>query len=289
MKTVEYFFCRLCFNADVIEPLEENDSFVVHTPEGTFKLTKTEFYNTFPNVVKTKSYRERRLYHYKHIPKRIRPFQIIVPNEINVQLLVQNMYIDMVGNKIRDKIKELGELWHSSENNPWINVDKEVKNAWIKLIEQWVNNKDMPLIVRKNTSRKGQSFLHPSGREIIISDNTFAIWVFDCVIKGEIFTLSQLKEMLRCNKIPMVFMQTNDIKTKAKYSKTLGQHSLLGWKICHIESVGLNTNKNIEELDIVKIQDHFKKYASPDNMFVLPKEIGGLGEIGIFIEAQKDK
>lgn len=87
----------------------------------------------------------------------------------------------------------------------------------------------------------------------------------------------------------MVFMQTNDIKTKAKYSKTLGQHSLLGWKICHIESVGLNTNKNIEELDIVKIQDHFKKYASPDNMFVLPKEIGGLGEIGIFIEAQKDK
>ena len=80
---------------------------------------------------------------------------------------------------------------------------------------------------------------------------------------------------------------TKEIKDKAKYSKPLGIYSLPDWKLCHIESIGLKTNKNIETLDIKTIKEHFRKYAGPDNMFVLPKEIGDLGEIEIFIEEQK--
>ena len=48
-----------------------------------------------------------------------------------------------------------------------------------------------------------------------------------------------------------------------------------------------NINKSIEELDIRDIQNHFRKYANPCNMFVLPKEIGDLGEIQIFIDEQR--
>ena len=44
-----------------------------------------------------------------------------------------------------------------------------------------------------------------------------------------------------------------------------------------------------EELDILAIKEHFKKLASPYNMFVLPKEIGDLGEIQIFIDEQRKK
>lgn len=51
--------------------------------------------------------------------------------------------------------------------------------------------------------------------------------------------------------------------------------------------MGFNTNKNIEDLEISDIEDHFKKYVNPKNMFVLPKEIGYLGEIDIFVEEQK--
>ena len=55
---VEYSFSRLCFKADVIEPLNDDDIFAVHTPDGTFQMTKADFYRVFPNVVASKSYRD---------------------------------------------------------------------------------------------------------------------------------------------------------------------------------------------------------------------------------------
>ena len=59
---VEYTSSRLCFKADLIEPLNDNDSFIVYTPNGTFKFTKADFYHVFSNVIGTKSYQEGRLY-----------------------------------------------------------------------------------------------------------------------------------------------------------------------------------------------------------------------------------
>ena len=44
MKTIEYTFSRLCFKADVIESLDDNDVFIVHTPDGSFRMTKADFY-----------------------------------------------------------------------------------------------------------------------------------------------------------------------------------------------------------------------------------------------------
>ena len=55
---VEYTSSRLCFKADVIEPMKENDSFVIHTPDGVFMFTKADFYRVFSNVIETKSYQE---------------------------------------------------------------------------------------------------------------------------------------------------------------------------------------------------------------------------------------
>ena len=55
---VEYTSSRLCFKADLIEPLNDNDSFIVHTSDGTFKFTKADFYRVFSNVIETKSYQE---------------------------------------------------------------------------------------------------------------------------------------------------------------------------------------------------------------------------------------
>lgn len=39
-----------------------------------------------------------------------------------------------------------------------------------------------------------------------------------------------------------------------------------------------------KEIWIYLIKEHFRKYINPNNMFVLPKEIGYLGEIDVFIE-----
>ena len=50
-----------------------------------------------------------------------------------------------------------------------------------------------------------------------------------------------------------------------------------------------NSSKSINEIDIHSIEEHFRKYANPYNMFVLPKEIGDLGEIQVFIDEQRRK
>ncbi len=282
---VEYTSSRLCFKADLIEPLKENDSFIVHTPNGTFKFTKADFYRIFPNVIETKSYQENRIYSCKYPPKRALPF-LISGQSMKCRQSEKCMPIkDLVGEEIRMKIREIGALWHNSPNNP--QIDNEVLKRWDNLIEEWITDKDMPLIIRKETNKRGQSFVHPCGREIIISDNTVAIWAYSNVLKGTVLTLSQIKELLRQKELPMVFMATKEIKANAKYTKPLGGYAMSDWKLCHIQPVGFNTNTSIEDLEISDIENHFRKYVNPNNMFVLPKEIGYLGEIDVFIDEQK--
>ena len=282
---IEYTSSRLCFKANLIEPLKDNDSFIVHTPNGTFKFTKADFYRVFSNIIETKSYQEGRLYSYKYPPKRAMQFLISGQTKPYKQSERCMPTKDFVGENIRMKIKEIGILWRNSPNNPQIDV--KILENWNNLIEEWIANKDMPLIIRKETSKRGQTFNHPCGREIIVSDNTVAIWVFSNVLNGKVFTLSDIKDLLQNNELPMVFMATKEIKAKAKYTKSLGSYALSNWKVCHIKPVGFNTNTSIEDLEISDIEDHFRKYANPNNMFVLPKEIGYLGEIDVFIEEQK--
>ena len=282
---VEYTSSRLCFKADLIEPLKDNESFIVRTPNGIFKFSKSDFYRVFSNVIETKSYQEGRMYSCKYPPKRAMQFLISSQSSTFKPSERRMPTKDLVGEEIRMKIKELGTLWHNSPNNPQIEVD--VLENWNNLIEEWIADKDMPLIIRKETNKRGQSFVHPCGREIIVSDNTVAIWVYSNVLKGTVFTLSQIKELLSQKELPVVFMATKEIKAKAKYTKPLGSNALSDWKLCHIQPVGFNTNTSIEDLEISDIEDHFRKYVNPNNMFVLPKEIGYLGEIDVFIEEQK--
>lgn len=76
MSNNEYKATRLLFRAEVIEPLKDSDVFRVHTPEGTFSMTKADFYKVFSNVVKTKSYRDRGIYHYPKIPTKALVFLV---------------------------------------------------------------------------------------------------------------------------------------------------------------------------------------------------------------------
>ena len=131
------------------------------------------------------------------------------------------------------------------------------------MIQEWSDDENMPLIVRKETNKRGMSFIHPSSnREIIISDNTVAIWIFSNVLKGIVFTKSQIKEKLRNKELPIVFMATKEIKKYANYPTALGSASLPDWKLCHIDPIGFNTSKSITELEIDEIKEHFKKYTN---------------------------
>lgn len=198
--------------------------------------------------------------------------------------------IDLVGTNIRNKIRELGCLWRLSERN--LRISKDVLTSWNRLIEEWIEDETMPLIVRKN-SQRGREFIHLSGRKIIVSDNTFAVWIYHNALNGKTFDIPEIKSKLNNNEIPMVYALSVEEKKFAKYTKTLGISSLSDsetkWKLCHIEPVGLKTRKSLDSLDINDIVESFKRFANPMNMFILPKEIGGLGEVQEFIDEQTYK
>lgn len=80
MSNNEYKATRLLFRAEVIESLADNELFSVHTPEGTFSMTKADFYRVFSNVVKTKSYRDKGVYHYPTTPQKLYSFLMLQSN-----------------------------------------------------------------------------------------------------------------------------------------------------------------------------------------------------------------
>lgn len=72
-----YIAKRLLFKADIIEPLSDEDIFAIHTPEGTFQMTKADFYRVFDNVVKSDSYSKTLgFYHYPKIPQKAMQFLV---------------------------------------------------------------------------------------------------------------------------------------------------------------------------------------------------------------------
>lgn len=70
----QYPFTRLCFKADFIEPLAPEQEFRVDTPEGSFQMSKADFYQVFANVVASRSYREGGIYHYSRTPRKAMQF-----------------------------------------------------------------------------------------------------------------------------------------------------------------------------------------------------------------------
>ena len=88
--------------------------------------------------------------------------------------------------------------------------------------------------------------------------------------------------MLENDQIPFMMVANKN----AKYKKTQEPNTTDGWKLCHKEEVGFKTRKSVNELDIKLIERKFFLFANPKNMFLLPKDIGGIGEIKEFIEEQ---
>lgn len=72
----EYSHSRLCFKAEIIEPLSMNDRFCIVSNDGVFAMTKREFYDNFPNVVASVSYTRDKIYHYKQPPQKALRFKI---------------------------------------------------------------------------------------------------------------------------------------------------------------------------------------------------------------------
>ena len=282
--TTDYSSANLCFKANIIEHLSDEDTFVIHTQNGSFRFTKAQFYQIFSNVVKSDSYKVRGIYCYSKTPQKAMPY--LISGELaDKPRKSKKVTEDLVGNDIRTKIKEIAKIWQNSKE--YCLVKTSTLEGWNKVIEEWINDNDMPLIVRKETNKRGHIFTHCHNgheRKIIIADNSLAIWIYGKARENKVCTLDDIKVLIKEKKLPVMFMCPKDTKDNVEYPVALSGNPLSGLKLCHIKAVGFNTHKSILDLDIKDIENHFRRYANPNNMFVLPKEIGYLGEIDVFID-----
>jgi arsenate reductase-like glutaredoxin family protein len=186
---------------------------------------------------------------------------------------------------IIELITQTGKAW--KEFNKSNLFDRETLKHWHELVQEWSTTSDLPLIVRNSKFSRGSIVLHVSGREIAFCDNTTACWVAEKVFEKEKPSLTDIKRMLQKDEIPFKFAAAKGEQDKAKY-KCISKNRLnkAGWKLCHIEGVGLNDQKDIIDMDLEIIKRKFILLLDPNNFFILPKEIGGLGEVEWFINSQ---
>jgi len=187
---------------------------------------------------------------------------------------------------IKRLILRFAEEWATSEDRPKLTCNQLA--IWDQLIEEWIGDKSLPIMVRKFDKGlpRGSHQIHESGRILIPTDNTPAHWAFESAWSGDVSSLATIASLLEDDKIPIAMILKTFEKSGAK-QKCSGRKNGLnskGWKLCHIDPVKVGKG-NILTKPISDIENQFRRFISPRNMFLIPKNIGGLGEVTEVIEA----
>lgn len=180
-------------------------------------------------------------------------------------------------------LRELGRAWANSPVRPCVQAD--VGTAWDNLLAEW-SRSDLPLVIRKNGGVRGSAIVHTSGRELIVADNSPAQWAFARAHGGHTYSLSDIRRMLSNDAIPFTFATKAAEKPLMKYRCTLSARENVnkcGWKLCHMEAIGLSTSTALAQLPLSNLARHFALLMAPSNHFVVPLQWAGLGEVPEFI------
>jgi hypothetical protein len=86
-------YSRLTFVRDFIEPLALDDIFRIETPTNVFEMSKRDFYDIFPGVVKSQAYKDNGFYNYTVPPQKVVQFRVDGQQSAIVQRSPQGKYI----------------------------------------------------------------------------------------------------------------------------------------------------------------------------------------------------
>jgi hypothetical protein len=176
-------------------------------------------------------------------------------------------------------IVELGRAWAKADVRPRLPTD--AKLHWDRLTREWADS-DLPFVVRKSNGIRGKVTVHTSGRKVISADNSIAQWAY-CRAMNEVkYSIADIRDLLDCDKIPFAYATTARDKSMMDYKCTLSADAnlnKLGWKLCHLRSVGLRSKTPIDRLPIDELKRHFCDLLMPSNHFLVPLRWQGLGEL----------
>jgi hypothetical protein len=99
-------------------------------------------------------------------------------------------------------------------------------------------------------------------------------------------TVSDIQGWFAQDLIPIAMILKQTEKEGAQFRCTRQRISLngLGWKVSHLDDVGLG-RATIETVPIPQLQEHFRRFIAPGNMFLMPLEWSGLAEVSQMIAA----
>ena len=98
--------------------------------------------------------------------------------------------------------------------------------------------------------------------------------------------------MLSIDRVPVAMVLKASEKVGAKYrctrQSTPGPNQM-GWKVAHIDDVGLGYSGSVTSAQIRELKKHFVRLLSPSNMFLVPKAYAGIAETPDFVEAFRSR
>lgn len=177
-------------------------------------------------------------------------------------------------------IEQFGRAWADSPLRP--RPSPAVMAQWSALLEARVEDDGLPLFVRKHAGNRGSVILHASGRALVPCDNSPAQWAFVMATAGECPTLPDIKSMFAEDAIPVAMIQKAAERASARQRCALSRQFSVnhhGWKLAHIQQIGLNERTAISEVPMNRLASHFRALMSPSNMFVVPLAWAGIAEI----------
>lgn len=175
--------------------------------------------------------------------------------------------------ELREPLAELGRRWAASSHRP--RPAEAVLRGWDALLEGWVAS-ELPLVLR-DQGRRGQTVLHERGRPLLFGDNSPANWAFGLALRGEVPTIEALRARPLGEIVPLSFLSRGEA-AKRNLNKA-------GWKVCHIDPVSDRRRVKFETSELVRVESAFRRFLSPRNIFLIPKEISGAGELPEVVRA----
>jgi hypothetical protein len=185
---------------------------------------------------------------------------------------------------MRQFVFELGAKWAVDAARPRISGD--TLNAWARLIDDWIADENVPLLVRKHRSDRGYCLVGAAGRTLVPTDNSPAQWAFAVAHSGYCPQLEEITTLLASGELPVAMALKTEERARAVYKGTRGKcpgTSESGWKLAHIEDVALGGRGSLIAYPLSDITAYFAKFMSPKNMLVVPAEFSGLAEVPAFI------
>lgn len=190
---------------------------------------------------------------------------------------------DLVG-----QIEALASFWAAHPTRP--RLPTQAIASWDALVREWADELSLPLLIRKvgRDTVRGKILEHQSGRELVCTDNSPAAWLYMQADAGLRMAPTDVRDALASDRIPMAMVMDSRMREEARYrcSRISGPSpNVLGWKLCHKRQVRLRGRGPVETRPIELLREHFIDFLSPSNMFLVPLNLGGLGELQEFIAA----